>query len=77
MGATPHVRRVVVFICLAMVLFAALTPSAVSLPLAILVALWFLIEIAVSILLPNVKEQSPAQQALALPAFSPRPPPVR
>ena len=77
MCATPHVRRVVVFICLAMVLFAALTPGAASLPLAILVALWFLIEIAVSILLPHVEEQSHAQQALALPAFSPRPPPVR
>jgi hypothetical protein len=77
MTATPHIRRVAVFFFLAVVLLAALTPGATNLPLVILVAQWFFIAIAVSVLLPHVDEQSHSQQILALPAFSPRPPPSR
>jgi hypothetical protein len=77
MTATPHIRRVAVFFCLAILLLAALTPGATSLPVAILVAQWFFIAIAVSVLLPYVDKQNHTQQALALPAFSPRPPPAR
>jgi hypothetical protein len=53
------------------------TPGAVHLPLAVLVTLCFIVAISVCVLLPIVEEQSHTQQALALPAFSPRPPPVR
>ena len=77
MTATPHIRRVAVFFSLAVVLLAALTPGASSLPVAILVAQWFFIAIAVSVFLPHVDEQNYTQEALALPAFSPRPPPAR
>jgi hypothetical protein len=72
-----QVRRLVAFICLVMVLLAALAPGSVSLPPAILVALSFFVPIAASLLLLRVNEQIHTQQALALPAFSPRPPPAR
>ena len=77
MSATSQVRRFIALICLVMVLLAALAPGSVSLPPAILVALSFLVAIAVSILLPYVGEQISTQRPLALPAFSPRPPPTR
>ena len=70
-------RRLVAFFCLAVLLLAALTPSTAILPLAVLVILRFLIAIAVLVLLPLVDEQSLPQQALKVPAFSPRPPPAR
>jgi len=77
MSPNSQVRRLVVFLCLAALLLAAMTPSAICLQLAILATLWFFIEITLSAPLPHVDEQSHTQQALALPAFSPRPPPVR
>jgi hypothetical protein len=70
-------RRAAAFFCLAVVLLAALTPSATSLPVAILVTLSFLIAIAIFVFLPHVEEQNHPQQTLALPDFSPRPPPAR
>jgi len=67
----------VVFFLLATLLLAAFTPGAAGLPLVILVVtLWFFIAIALSILLYCVGEQHRTQQALAVPAFSPRPPPA-
>jgi hypothetical protein len=70
-------RRAAAFFCVAVVLLAALAPSAASLPLAILVTLSFVIAIEIFVLLPHVEEQNHPQQTLALPAFSPRPPPAR
>jgi hypothetical protein len=70
-------RRIAALLCLAVVLLAALTPSATFLPIAILVTLWFFIAIVIFILLPHVEEQSHPQQVLALASFWPRPPPAR
>jgi hypothetical protein len=69
-------RRMAAFFCLAVVLLAALTLSADGPPLAILVILWFVSATAIFVLLPHVEEQQHPLQALALPAFSPRPPPA-
>jgi hypothetical protein len=77
MSATSYVRRLAVFVCLAAMLIAVVTLGAVHLPLAVLVTLCFIVAISVCVLLPIVEEHSHTQQALALPAFSPRPPPVR
>jgi hypothetical protein len=77
MKAVSQVRRVVVFFCLAVVLLAALTPGVAALALAILVTLSFFVAIALFVLLPHVEERNHPRQALALPAFSPRPPPAR
>jgi len=68
---------VAVFFCLTVLLLAALTPGAAGLPLAILITQWFLIAIAISVLLTFVDEQRARQQSLVIPAFSPRPPPPR
>jgi len=70
-------RRVAALFCLALVLLAALTPSATSLPLVILVTLCLFIAVAIFVLLSDVEEQGHPQQALALAPFLPRPPPAR
>ena len=70
-------RRFAAFVCLAVLLFAAVMPGAAGVPLAVLATLWLIIEIVAIVPLPRIDEQSFAQWALALASFSPRPPPVR
>jgi ABC-type dipeptide/oligopeptide/nickel transport system permease subunit len=77
MGELSSFRRAIVFFCLAMVLLAALTPTAASMPLAILVIQWFLIAITVRVFWLRIEEQNYGRQALTLLTFSPRPPPAR
>jgi hypothetical protein len=77
MRELSSLRRATVFFCLTLMLLAALTPTAVSMPLAVLVIHWFLIAITIFVLLVLVEEQNYTQQALTLPTFSPRPPPAR
>jgi hypothetical protein len=69
-------RRFAILFCLAALLLAALTPGAPVLPLAIVVAVWFFVAITLNFRLPHIDEQSHPQEVLALPAFSPRPPPA-
>ena len=76
MSKTPHVRRIVIYLLLAAVLLAVMTPHAIDLLHAILGIVLFFIAISISIPLPNVVEQRHSQQALAIPPFSPRPPPA-
>jgi hypothetical protein len=71
------VQRLAVWLCLCLVLLAAVTPTAASLPLAILFIFWFFVAKVLIALLPHVDDQSDLLYALALPAFSPRPPPAR
>lgn len=77
MSATSQVRRVAAFICLAIVLLAALTPNGTGLPTAILVAQWFFVALALIVFLSHVDKQTHALQVLTLAPFSPRPPPER
>jgi hypothetical protein len=63
-------------LCLAALLLAVLTPVAATLPLAILLTVCFVIAISLSVPLRRVDEHILAPPALALPAFSPRPPPI-
>jgi hypothetical protein len=77
MSGMSQVRRFVAFICLVMVVLAALAPGAVELPPAILVPLTFFIALSVTLPLVHVEKQNRAPRFLALPAFSPRPPPAR
>ena len=76
MTKTPHVRRIVVCLLLAAVLLAAMSPHAIDLLHAILGIVLFFIAISISIPFFNVDEQRQTQPVLALPAFSPRPPPA-
>jgi len=76
MSATSNIRRVAVFVCLAAVLLAALTPGAASLLLAIVITTGIAVAIFPSVPLPYTDTQSHRQLSLALAAFSPRPPPT-
>jgi hypothetical protein len=76
MSETPHVRRIVVCLLLAAVLLTVMTPHAINLLHAILGIVLFFIAISISIPLSDVDEQGHTQQVLAIPAFSPRPPPA-
>lgn len=78
MSGRSDIRRVAVFACLAALLLAGLVPGTAGLALAFLVVtVWFLVGIALVVLLPHGYEDSHAQQALASAVFSPRPPPTR
>jgi hypothetical protein len=66
----------IVILCLAAILFAALTPGASGLLLAILAPLWFFISVFVGIPIRNVAGQSNPQRFLYLPILGSRPPPV-
>jgi hypothetical protein len=78
MSDRSKLRRFAIFLCLGILLLAALTPGAAGLPLAFLVfAVWLLAAIPQVLLLACTAEDSHAQKALALIAFSPRPPPAK
>jgi hypothetical protein len=76
MSKTPHVRRIVVYLLLAAVLLAVITPHIIDLLHAILGIVLFFIAISISIPLPNVGEHGHTQLDLEIPAFLPRPPPA-
>jgi hypothetical protein len=77
MNVTPQLRRLAAFFCLALLLAAAVIPGAFGLPLAFVFALCFVVSISVCVLLPVIENQTQTVPALELPAFSPRPPPLR
>ena len=70
------IRRLAVWFCLLLVLLAAVTPNAASLPLALLIIFWFFAVKVIFALLPHVDNQGFPLHVLILPAFSPRPPPA-
>lgn len=76
MRKASGIHRVAVYFCLLLVLLAAVTPTAASLPFAILIIFWFFVVQVVFALLPLVDKQSYLLRPLTLPAFSPRPPPA-
>jgi hypothetical protein len=77
MNVTPRLRRLGAFVCLALLLAAAIIPGAFGLPLAFVFALYFVVSISVCVVLPVIENQTRTIPALELPAFSPRPPPLR
>lgn len=70
------VRCLAVWLCLLLLLLATVTPNAATLPLALLIIFWFFVVKVIFALLPHLDDQSCPLHALALPAFSPRPPPA-
>lgn len=76
MRKTDTFRRVAAFICFAVVLFAVLTLGADGPLLPVVLILLCFGSIAVITLLPCAEEQDHPKQVLALPTFSPRPPPT-
>jgi hypothetical protein len=71
------VQRVAVFLCAVLLLCVAITPGVAGHTLAILACLWAVLSVALFLELASFEEKIPLQQAPALTAFSPRPPPAR
>ena len=69
-------RRLIVILCLAAILFAALTPTASGLLLAILAPLWFFFSAFVGVHIRNAAGQCNPLRFFFLPVLASRPPPV-
>ena len=70
-------RRWAVILCVAVLLLTALTHAGIALPVTIFAPLWFFFAAVVALPIPRIDEQWYPQTPLALPVFSPRPPPLR
>jgi uncharacterized protein (DUF58 family) len=77
MESSFHVRRSTAIFLLAIVLLSALTCSAVGIGLVALIPFLFFVAAVISLFVPFTEELRLELQLLAVPAFSPRPPPVR
>jgi hypothetical protein len=77
MNVTPQLRRLTALACFALLLAAAMIPGAFALPLALVFALCFVVSISACVVLPVIENETRTVPALELPAFSPRPPPLR
>ncbi len=69
-------RRMAALFCLAIVLLAALSPVTAGLPPSMLVVICLLAVLVEGLVVPDVHGRIKATEVLALPAFSPRPPPT-
>ena len=69
-------RRFIVFLCLAAVLLAAMSPSASGLLLAVFAPIWFVFAALASVPLGQIPERRIAYQVPFLPLVTPRPPPL-
>jgi hypothetical protein len=76
MRLPPQIQRLAGFLCLMLVLVLAFTPGVASHTFAILVVLWSFIPLAIIVQRFDVPDDNYPQQAPALPAFYPRPPPT-
>jgi len=72
-----YTRRALTFLCLAVILSAAVAHAGVNLLLAILVPIWFFLATVLFVLLPSVDERHDIEPSPFLPVLSPRPPPAR
>ena len=70
-----HMRRFVVYLCLAVILLAAFT-HCTNLPFVFLAAFWIVVSLAVNPPLPNTEECWAIDPSPVLPVCSPRPPPI-
>jgi hypothetical protein len=68
--------RLIVVLCLAAVLFAALTAGSSGELVAVLVPQWFFCAAIVSVAVRSVTEPKNPYQSPFLPVVTPRPPPV-
>jgi hypothetical protein len=76
MRTSVYARRLLIALCLAAVLFAALSPVASALHVAVLVPLWFFFAAVLSVPLRRVTERVNVRRFPFLPVLTPRPPPV-
>lgn len=76
MKVVRQTLRLVVFVCLAAVLIAAIAQTVVGLALAFLVPVWFFFTAVTSFPVPVVNEGCDIRPFPSVPVFSPRPPPI-
>ena len=69
--------RLVIFLCVAVALFVALTQPVLGLVFAFLIPFWFFLADVVIAPIRSVHMVCKALKFSILPVFSPRPPPVR
>jgi hypothetical protein len=67
--------RIAAWFCLLLVLLAAVTPTAAYLALGILTVFWFFVGQVSFAFIPDAVNPINSLPSLALPTFSPRPPP--
>jgi hypothetical protein len=72
---TRQFQRIIVYLCLASVLFAAFAYAGANLPV-LLVAVWILFGLAIVPAARPVQSRCPVPFAPILPVFSSRPPPI-
>jgi len=72
---TRQFQRIIVYLCLASVLFAAFAYSGADLPV-LLAAVWILFGLAAVPVVRSVRSLCPVPFAPVLPVFSSRPPPI-
>jgi len=77
MSDISRTRRMLIFICLAAILCAALAHAGTSLVTAILTPIWFFVTTVVALSIVIVDEHCDTQPSPVPPVFSPRPPPIQ
>jgi hypothetical protein len=76
MKTFSYMRRAVVYLCLAVILIAAVTHAGTHLPAVLLAALWIFVALVVSVPAPRRAECRAIQPFPVLRLCSARPPPV-
>jgi len=77
MAIRRQLRRILVFVCLAAVVFAAFMHAGTDLPVALVAAFWLVTALAVNPPLRFTEKRNAIHAFPLLPVFSPRPPPIR
>jgi len=77
MKTTYFVSPLVTFLCVAIALLLAVTQSVLVLAFALLIPFWFFVADVLSAPIPRARKVCRALPFLALPVFSPRPPPSK
>jgi uncharacterized membrane protein len=74
MNGISRIHKTLFFICLAAILCAALTQAGISLLMAVITPMWFLLATVVGLSILSVDEHLDTQPSPVLPVFSARPP---
>ncbi len=75
--AVGGAHNLIIFLCLAAALLAAIATPVVALVFKLLVAEWFFVALVVIAVVPARKDTWIPQLAPSLSVFSPRPPPIQ
>lgn len=76
MRTLSPIVRLAALLCVFLLVLAAVSPAGVSNTFGMLVLLWAVVSVTVFTRLVSLEEEIPHRQPVAVPAFSPRPPPT-